>query len=107
MFVTFAIVYPKPEYRDLFLEAFREDAEVTLRDEPGCRRFEVYHETSAPDNIVLLEVFDDEAAHEAHLTTPHYAKIVEICKDRLARDAFHAYCVNDHPSDAVFKAMKG
>jgi quinol monooxygenase YgiN len=40
--------------------------------EPGCRRFDVCTDPAAPDKVTLYEVYDDDAAFDAHMHTPHY-----------------------------------
>jgi quinol monooxygenase YgiN len=48
-----------------FAEAFRgRCAEVMT--EPGCLQFEVFRSALDPDKLVLLELWEDEAALEAH-----------------------------------------
>jgi (4S)-4-hydroxy-5-phosphonooxypentane-2,3-dione isomerase len=70
LFVTIKI---KPELRDRFLEAIEHDATASVRDEPGCLRFEVLQDASDPDTYYFFEVYADEAAVSAHRETPHYA----------------------------------
>ena len=36
------------------------------RDEPGCRRFDVVEPQGEPDRVLLYEIYDDEAAFDAH-----------------------------------------
>ncbi len=67
---------PAPQ-RAEFLELCAFDSRSSLRDEPGCRQFDVLTMEDAPDAIVLYEIYDDRAAFEAHLTTPHYAAFAE------------------------------
>jgi (4S)-4-hydroxy-5-phosphonooxypentane-2,3-dione isomerase len=45
---------------------------IASAKEPGCRRFDVVEPTGDPDRIVLYEIYDDRAAFEAHLATPHF-----------------------------------
>ena len=48
-----------------FAEAFKgRCAEVMT--EPGCEQFEVFRSALDPDKLVLLELWTDEAALEAH-----------------------------------------
>ena len=58
------------------VERFRElilaNARHSLRDEPGCRRFDVLASAEAPRRIVLYEIYEDAAAFDFHVTTPHY-----------------------------------
>jgi (4S)-4-hydroxy-5-phosphonooxypentane-2,3-dione isomerase len=49
------------------------NARASCRDEPGCRRFDVLNPTDGQDPIVLYEIYDDRAAFDAHLASPHYA----------------------------------
>ena len=37
-----------------------------VRQEPGCEEYEVYQSVEHPDRVVLLELWRDEAALEAH-----------------------------------------
>ena len=59
------------------MAAFRrlmdENARASCRDEPGCRRFDVLTSDKDPDHILLYEIYDDRAAFEAHIKTPHFA----------------------------------
>jgi quinol monooxygenase YgiN len=43
-----------------------------VRDEPGCRQFDVCTDPGQPDTVFLYELYDDLAAFEAHQTMPHY-----------------------------------
>ena len=48
-----------------------------MRDEAGCRRFDVLVSEDEPDVVWLYEVYDDAAAFDAHLETPHLKKFQE------------------------------
>jgi (4S)-4-hydroxy-5-phosphonooxypentane-2,3-dione isomerase len=58
------------------IERFRElivaNARASLRDEEGCRRFDVLSPADDPTRIVLYEIYDNDRAFELHLQTPHY-----------------------------------
>ena len=59
------------EFRRLVLE----NAAASLRDEPGCRQFDVLlPEGESGERVVLYEIYDDAAAFDAHLATGHYAR---------------------------------
>ncbi|WPD18572.1 putative quinol monooxygenase [Thermaerobacter composti] len=47
------------------------------RREPGCRAYKVHRSLDHPDEFLLYEVYDDEAALEAHWQTPHFRRIIE------------------------------
>lgn len=59
------------------MAAFRKlmdaNARASCRDEPGCRRFDVLTSDKDPDHVLLYEIYDDRAAFEAHVKTPHFA----------------------------------
>jgi (4S)-4-hydroxy-5-phosphonooxypentane-2,3-dione isomerase len=69
--VTFKL---KPGSAAAFNPVMLENAEASVRDEPGCHQFQVLHDEADPDTIVLYEVYDDDAAFEAHKQTPHFEK---------------------------------
>lgn len=62
----------QPGSRDAFVAAMRENAAASVRDEPGCIRFDVLLDRSDPDRVWLYEIYIDEAALEAHMRTPHF-----------------------------------
>ena len=62
-----------PQHAANFQTAVVINARASVQDEPGCSQFDV---CVAPDDasvIYLYEIYDDRAAFEAHLKTPHYA----------------------------------
>ncbi|MBE1208502.1 putative quinol monooxygenase [Aminobacter carboxidus] len=61
----------RPAVRAAFLEAALDDAQHSLADEVGCRRFDVVCPEGVEETVVFYEVYDDRAAFEAHLKTPH------------------------------------
>lgn len=58
--------------RDRFMALMLANAEASLRDEPGCRQFDVCIDPADPERLMLYEVYDDDAAFEAHLAAPHF-----------------------------------
>lgn len=63
----------KPGTVDRFRKLIAENARASVRDEPGCRQFDVVTPEGEADRIVLYEIYDDPAAFEAHKLTPHFA----------------------------------
>jgi quinol monooxygenase YgiN len=53
-----------------FREAIEANAAVS-RQEPGCRRFDVCY-ADGGTKVFLYEIYDDEAAFDAHLASPHF-----------------------------------
>ncbi|MEV4976679.1 putative quinol monooxygenase [Streptomyces scopuliridis] len=61
-----------PGHRDAFLAAIEENAERSFTDEPGCRYFDVVCDLADDHHFVFHEIYDDEAAVEAHRAAPHF-----------------------------------
>ena len=76
--VEFALV---PGTRAEFHRLVLENAAASLRDEPGCRRFDVLVPEGDPgDRVVLYEIYDDDEAFAAHVRTDHYARFAEAAE---------------------------
>jgi quinol monooxygenase YgiN len=63
----------KPGAMQNFRRLIDENAKASVRDEPGCRRFDVLANRTEADRILLYEVYADRAAFDAHVRTPHFA----------------------------------
>ncbi|MCV2488144.1 antibiotic biosynthesis monooxygenase [Geodermatophilus sp. YIM 151500] len=63
----------RPEGREEFLAAITTNAEASVRDEPGCHRFDVCAVEGDGTRFVLHELYDDAEAFEAHKRAPHFA----------------------------------
>jgi quinol monooxygenase YgiN len=63
----------KPGSKAEFRRAIDANAKASCRTEAGCRQFDVVEPRDDPDRIVLYEIYDDRAAFEVHLKTPHLA----------------------------------
>jgi quinol monooxygenase YgiN len=70
----------KPDGVDEFLGLVTANAQASVADEPGCRRFDVLTSADAPAELHLYEIYDDRAAFDHHLATPHY----QLFKERSA-----------------------
>ena len=64
----------QPGTREQFLDSVKRNAASSVQGEPGCRRFDVMVPQDGEDTVNLYEIYDDEAAFQAHLQTPHFAK---------------------------------
>ena len=63
----------KAEHATAFRDAIVANARASVADEPGCSQFDVCVDPQDGTRIFLYEIYDDLAAFEAHLRTPHYA----------------------------------
>ena len=73
MFSLMVQVEVRPERRDEFLAAISANAEASVRDEPGCLRFDVCSVESDPSRFVFYELYADADASGAHRAAPHFA----------------------------------
>jgi quinol monooxygenase YgiN len=62
----------KPELLDKFLAAILANGKATRETEPGCRAFEILVDPADKTHMMLYEVYDSEAAFQAHQQTSHF-----------------------------------
>ena len=99
MLVACVYVHVKPEHREEFIRATLENARNTVQ-EPGNLRFDVIQQADDPDRFMLYEVYQDEAAADAHKATAHYARWRDAVAPWMAeprRGVKHAALFPDEP----------
>ncbi len=84
LFVSFNV---KPERRDQFLAAAEDDSTCSVRDEPGCMRFDVLQDANDDNRFYFYEVYRDDAAYQAHTQAAHYARWRAAAAEVLAEPA--------------------
>jgi autoinducer 2-degrading protein len=57
---------------DLFHQEVAKNAKASKAEEPGCWVFDILIPNKDENRITLYEVYDDEAAFQAHLLSPHF-----------------------------------
>lgn len=65
----------KPAHIDPFDVAIRANAQASVDKEPGCRQFDVCRDPEDAALFFLYELYDDEAAIQAHLQSPHFLQM--------------------------------
>jgi quinol monooxygenase YgiN len=65
----------KPAFIDAFARAIVDNARASRETEPGCRQFDVCRDPGEPSAFFLYELYDDAAAFEAHLQSPHFLQM--------------------------------
>ena len=104
IFVTIRI---KEGFSDQFTEASFGDSQGSVRDEPGCFRFDILKNTEEPNLFHLYEVYEDEDAHmKAHRNAPHYKKWRDTVSDWFDGDTSSVAMDTVFPSDEGWKAQK-
>ena len=76
----------KPGFKDQFMASMLGDARGSNNDEPGCLRFDVLQDNEDENKIHLFEVYEDDAAVDAHRNAPHFIKWREECADWFATE---------------------
>lgn len=74
----------RPGRREEFLAGMSANAEATVRDEPGCLRFDVSAVDGDENRFFLYELYADAAAFEAHKASPHFAQWRVIAEQAVA-----------------------
>jgi quinol monooxygenase YgiN len=69
----------KPEHAEAFATAIIDNARASLATETGCRQFDVCRDPADATLFFLYELYDDEAAIQAHLQSAHFLRM-----DRLS-----------------------
>jgi autoinducer 2-degrading protein len=66
-----------------FLPLMTANAEASRRDEAGCRRFDVCRPRDRENRVFLYEIYDDEAAFQAHLESRHFLAFAAATKEMI------------------------
>ncbi|WP_170470256.1 putative quinol monooxygenase [Ruegeria arenilitoris] len=90
MFVVTVTFTLKHGNRDIFLPLMVENASTSLREEIGCRQFDVCLGDD-PETVFLYEVYDDSAAFSAHLESAHFQSFETAVADMIATKVVHQY----------------
>ena len=69
-----------PENFERFRQIMDENAKASVGEETGCREFNVFEDPKAPNHLMLFEVYDDEAAFQQHVNSPHFKHFDEVSK---------------------------
>ncbi len=63
-----------PSELENFRAAIKENGQAAVRDEPGCREFNIVFEKDSPTRVFLFEVYDNAEAFAAHQASAHFKK---------------------------------
>jgi autoinducer 2-degrading protein len=74
MYTVIVNLRVQPGWLDDFLTGIHTNALASLREEPGCLRFDVHQQVDNPHAFLLYEIYTDRAAVEVdHRQASHYA----------------------------------
>jgi quinol monooxygenase YgiN len=94
-FVVIAEFAMRAGARPRFLDLIAHNAATSVRDEPGCRRFDVL-EAEQDGPVVLYEIYDSPAAFAAHLATPHYAAFRDATQGLIETQVVRRFALHEH-----------
>jgi quinol monooxygenase YgiN len=87
MFSLMVQMEVRPGLRERFLAGMAANAEASVRDEPGCLRFDVCSVQEDENRFVLYELYTDADAFAAHKASPHFAEWRQIAEQVLVPGA--------------------
>ena len=83
MFSVVVQMQVQPGKRAEFLAAMGENARSSVREEPGCQRFDVCSVDGDEHRFVLYEHYTDAGAFDAHRAAPHFLRWREAAAEVL------------------------
>lgn len=84
----------KPEYLDQFKDAIIRNT-TQSRQEPGNIRFDVAQSVDDPTQFLLIEVYQDEDARQAHWNSDHFKAYREVASYAVAERVSKTYTAVD------------
>ncbi|MEM8897134.1 MAG: putative quinol monooxygenase [Bacteroidota bacterium] len=81
--ITFSLI---PGQEDPFIRSSLENL-ASSRQEEGNMRFELYQKAKTSE-VVMLEVYEDEASMNTHFSTKHFQKWKKETKDHIQSSDF-------------------
>ena len=84
-FVLIVEFQVKPEHLDRFNQLIAVNAQASVREEPGCRQFDVLHNQDDPHHVVLYEVYDSAEAFQDHMGRAHTQAFLSQAKPLITK----------------------
>lgn len=79
-----AYLTAKPGREAEFREQMIAQAKRCLANEPGCLQFDVTQDPRDPARLVMLEVYEDDAAIKAHQESQHFKDFRPVVSELVA-----------------------
>ncbi len=99
LLIVQVFVHVKPDGVDAFRGATLDNARASVQ-EPGVARFDVLQDRDDPTRFVLIEVYRDAGAPDAHKATSHYQAWRVAVADLMAEPRTSSRLTNIFPEDA-------
>jgi autoinducer 2-degrading protein len=90
-----------PDAYEEFMDHLAENAETSVRNEPGCYRFDVLTPREGdPARVTLYEIYTDRSAFDDHLRTPHFLAFKEAVGNLVRRQSLIEFDVSENAKAA-------
>jgi quinol monooxygenase YgiN len=97
MYTLVVLIEAKPGRTAALRAALLDLARVSRETESGCHQLEVSVDPLEPASFLLYAVFDDLAAHQAHIDSPHSSAFLRTAGPLIAvRRALPFERISDH-----------
>jgi (4S)-4-hydroxy-5-phosphonooxypentane-2,3-dione isomerase len=80
----FVELQAKPEMFEAFRAAMLKHAAISLKEDPGCRQFDLFMPREPAHTVMIYEVYDDEASFQGHAKSKHTADHQAATKEMVA-----------------------
>ena len=85
-------IHVKSQHLEDYIREMIADAEGSVSQEPGCRRFDIIQDVDEPTKLGLCEVYNDADAVDDHVSRPHFLKWKETTADWITQDIGISRC---------------
>ena len=96
----------RPDHLERFVAASVANARASVATEPGCRRFDLFHNGADPARVGFNELYDDDGAVEAHGGTAHFETWLSATDGMLDRTVW-ATCRNIYTGISESRGVTG
>ncbi|WFE88574.1 putative quinol monooxygenase [Roseibium porphyridii] len=91
MFAVTVLFRIKDGQMDAFMPLMIANAQTSVKDEPGCRQFDVCTDPDLPGEVFLYEIYEDAAAFQFHLATDHFKDFDARVSDMIAEKSVKTF----------------
>lgn len=72
MYAVIVTIEVRPGALKTFMPLMCANAATSLKQEAGCRQFDIATDPDRPDEVFLFELYEDRAAFDLHLSSNHF-----------------------------------
>ncbi|MCM4153754.1 antibiotic biosynthesis monooxygenase [Arenibacter sp. N53] len=107
MMVRIAEIEVEADYLEEYIALLKEEAEASVRFEPGVICIYPMFQKEKPTQIRLLEIYADKAAYESHLQSPHFKHYKETTLPMIkSLRLVEMEAIDKETMASIFKKMK-